>query len=262
MDLPGIGAEDTLAHFQKFLPPRLARLEDESDAWVMLTVLGPEAPRLLTPTLDLAETGFGPGDFGQIREGEEVEFSASAYGSFRLARNGEVNGQGWDLVLPTGKGMALRDALEKGGAVPLTETTLEILRVERGRPAFGRDMDNEILPMEAGIDSRAIDHGKGCYIGQEVVIRVRDRGHVNKELRGFLLGDAAVPRSGTELFQPDREKSSGWITTAVASPAMGEVIALGYARRGVEPGMILRVGSQDGPEAQVRGLGEAGWILD
>lgn len=262
MELPDVGAEGTAAHLKKFLPPRLARFEDQSEAWESLTVLGPEVPPLLTRVLGLGETGFGNEDFGRIHEGEEVAFSESSFGPFRLTRNGEFHGSGWDMVLPAGKGTRLREALDAEGAVPLTETTLELLRVERGRPAFGRDMDEEILPMEAGIATRAIDNEKGCYTGQEVVIRIRDRGHVNKELRGFLLGDTDLPRRGTELFQSDREKSSGWITTAVPSPAMGQVIALGYARRGIEPGMTLHVGSQDGPEAQVKGLGENGWILN
>ena len=262
LELPDVGVAATVAHFKKFLPPRLAKVEDQSEAWTTLTVLGPEAPAMLARVLDLSQTGFGADDMDGLREDEDVAFPGSAFGPFRMTGNGEAHGKGWDLVLPAARGAALREALDREGAVPLSESTLEILRVERGRPAFGRDMDDDILPMEAGITSRAIDNDKGCYAGQEVVIRIRDRGHVNKELRGFLLGDVKLPRRGTELFQPEREKSAGWITTPVSSPAMGQAIALGYARRGVEPGMILRVGSQDGPEAQVRGLGEAGWILD
>ena len=262
LELPHVGAEAAAAHFKKFLPPRLAKVEDQSEAWTTLTILGPEAPAMLVQTLGLAESGFGALDFGGVQEGEDVAFPESEFGPFRMTRNGEVHGQGWDLVLPSPRGQALRDALDRLGAVPLSETTLEVLRVERGRPAFGRDMDDEILPMEAGITSRAIDNDKGCYTGQEVVIRVRDRGQVNKHLRGFLLGDTDLPRRGVELYEPDREKSSGWITTPVSSPAMGQVIALGYARRGVEPGSTLRVGSQDGPVAQVRGLGDQGWVLD
>ena len=262
LDLPGVGFEGAVAHFKKFLPPRLAVIEDRSQDLSLLTLLGPEAPALLAKTA--ARMGFVGSVDGMeaLKEGEEFVLSGPENESLRVTRNGESHADGWDLLLSTRIAAEARDRLDGGGAVPLTEASLEILRIEKGRPAFGKDMDESTIPIEAGIQTRAIDHEKGCYTGQEVIIRIRDRGQVNKELRGFLLGDAQVQPRGQELFQPEGEKSIGWLTSSVVSPAFGETIALGYLRRGIEPGSAVRVGSRDGPGAQARALSEEGWILD
>jgi folate-binding protein YgfZ len=109
------------------------------------------------------------------------------------------------------------------------------LRVEAGRPAFGSDMDADTLPPEAGIDRRAIDHTKGCYTGQEVIVRIRDRGHVNRQLRRLELGDVPTPVEGSELLAADGSgKVVGRITSAVQSPRYRGVLALAYVARGVE----------------------------
>jgi len=262
LDLPWVGAEGALAHFKKFLPPRLAEVADRSTDLTLMTLLGPEAPALLKKVV--SRMGLAESVDGMVRlvEGEELLFPSPEGPAFRVTRSGESHAVGWDVLIPLAVAEELRVRLDAGGAIPLTEATLEILRVEKGRPAFGRDMDQNTIPTEAGIQSRAIDHEKGCYTGQEVIIRIRDRGHVNKELRGFLLGEAPCPPSGQELFRPGREKSVGWITSAVESPAFGQTVALGYLQRGVELGEEVRVGSLDGPRVQARALTDEGWILD
>jgi len=262
LDLPWMGVEGALAHFRKFLPPRLAQVADRSHELTLMTLLGPEAPSLLEQVasrMGLAGSGKG---MVTLVEGEELLFPSPEGQPFRVTRSGESHAVGWDVLLPVAVAEELRDRLDAGGAIPLTEATLETLRVEKGRPAFGKDMDQSTIPTEAGLQHRAIDHEKGCYTGQEVIIRIRDRGHVNKELRGFLLADASRPPSGQELFRPDKEKSVGWITSAVASPAFGQMVALGYLQRSVELGEEIRVGSLDGPRAQARALSDEGWILD
>jgi folate-binding protein YgfZ len=132
---------------------------------------------------------------------------------------------------------ALRKALEEGGAEEAGADAWEVLRVEAGRPAYGPDMDDGTIPVEAGIHDRAIDYQKGCYTGQEVIVRIRDRGHVNRTLRLLHLGDVNPPSPGSDLFDPtsDRpERAVGWITSAVRSPRFEETVALGYVRREVE----------------------------
>jgi folate-binding protein YgfZ len=176
--------------------------------------------------------------------------------------SGETLGKAWDLVISAGLAAEVRIRLEKGGAVPLSEVGLNTLRIEKGRPIFGKDMDEATIPLEAGIQGRAIDNNKGCYTGQEVIIRIRDRGQVNKLLRGVLLGDAPVPSRGQELFHPEREKSVGWVTSAAASPAFGQTVALGYLQRSVGPGEEVRLGGMEGPAGQVRALSDGGWVLD
>jgi hypothetical protein len=94
-------------------------------------------------------------------------------------------------------------------------------------------MDENTIPIEAGIQDRAIDSGKGCYTGQEVIVRIRDRGHVNRHLRQIMLGHAPTPAKGTELFEEGSEKAAGVVTSAVQSPRFGQTVALGYVKRGV-----------------------------
>jgi len=261
LDLPQVGAASATAHFKKFLPPRLAQVEDRSHDLVLLTLLGPEAPALLARTLSPMGFSLSMKVVAELSEGEELLYSHSGGATFRVSRTGQCHAPAWDLLLPEGMAAELGDRLMAGGIIPLTTSTMEILRVEKGRPAFGKDMDENTIPVEAGIQGRAIDYQKGCYTGQEVIIRIRDRGHVNKELRGLLLGDAPVPSSGQELFQTDRDKSLGWITSAVASPAFEQTAALGYLRRGVAPGEVVRLGGADGFEAQVRALNDDGWVV-
>lgn len=262
LELPSVGFGGAWAHFQKFLPPRLAKVEDRSDHLTLLTLLGPESPATLTKVVsELGVSGSVEG-MRDLNEGQELLLPSKGESFFRVTRNGEAHVEGWDLLLSTGIAEEVRGGLDENGAVPLTAGTMEILRVEKGRPAFGKDMDETTIPLEAGIQNRAIDNEKGCYTGQEVIIRIRDRGHVNKELRGLLLGNASVQDRGRELFQPHRDKSIGRVTSSVFSPAFGQTIGLGYLRRGVGPGTEVRVGQVDGPGVEVRALGEEGWILD
>jgi aminomethyltransferase len=262
LELPEVGTEPALAHFRKFLPPRLAQVVDRSEELARLTLLGPDIPGLL------AKAGSGMGWTGSVEsivgliEGEESLFRGSGGALFRVSRNGDVPNDGWDLLLPAPAVLELLDRLMALGALPLTEASRETLRIERGRPSFGKDMDADTIPLEAGIQRRAIDDRKGCYAGQEVVIRIRDRGHVNKELRGLLLGDVPVPSYGQELFLRGSGKAVGRVTSAVASPAFAQTIALGYLQWSIPPGDVVRLGAEDGPEAQVRALGDEGWILD
>src|SRR5204863_5002374 len=110
---------------------------------------------------------------------------------------------------------ALTSALAANDAAEIDEATAETLRIETGVPRFGRDMDEETIPLEAGIESRAISFTKGCYVGQEVIIRVLHRGHgrVARKLVGLLLsGDAAPDREA--VVQSDG-KDIGRVTSAV-----------------------------------------------
>jgi folate-binding protein YgfZ len=121
---------------------------------------------------------------------------------------------------------------------------VEVCRVESGRPRFGVDMTDDTIPLEAGIEDRAISLTKGCYVGQEIIIRVLHRGHgrVARRLVGLSLdASSEVPPRGTVIRSADRDV--GAVTSAVQSPTVGRVIALGYVHRDfVTPGTALRVG--------------------
>jgi aminomethyltransferase len=262
LDIPQAGFDGAAANFKKFLPPRLARVEDRSHDLVLLTLMGPESPSLLGKVTAAMGLAVPAKEVRALKEGEEILSALPSGHSFRVGRSGRSHAEGWDLLLSASMAEELADRMATQGAVPLTETSLNVLRIEKGRPAFGRDMDEDTIPLEAGIQDRAIDYEKGCYTGQEVIIRIRDRGQVNKELRGLLLGDLPVPAASQGVFNPQGEKSVGRVTSAVSSPAFGQTIALAYLRRGIHAGDVVRLGSGEGPEAQVRGLGDKGWILD
>ncbi len=261
LDLPSAGLEGALTHFRKFLPPRLAKVDDRSGEFDELSVFGPEAAAMLSEFLGTRGVVLSPETLSEVVEGEEFVVSPAA-DAIRILGSGETAAPGWDVLLSPGQADEAQAWLENAGVVPLAEADFELLRIERGRPVFGRDMDEDTIPVEAGIQGRAIDNDKGCYTGQEVIIRIRDRGQVNKALRGILLGDASPPPTGEELFLPGKEKSVGWVTSSVVSPAFGQTIALAYLRRAVTPGDDVRVGGQEGPAGLVRGLSDEGWILD
>ena len=111
--------------------------------------------------------------------------------------------------------------------------TFEVIRIERGVPRFLADMDETTIPLEAGIEDRAISFTKGCYVGQEIIVRVTHRGggRVAKRLVRWHAGDdaAVVPLRDAKLFASDRE--AGRVTSAAFSPGLNRVVGLGYLHR-------------------------------
>ena len=150
-----------------------------------------------------------------------------------------IRDSAWTLLGAVESVRAVWSALVEDGVTPAGLGVWSTLRVEAGRPAFGTDMDQDTLPPEAGIVDRAIDHTKGCYTGQEVIVRIRDRGHVNRHLRVLDLGDIPAPARGAELLAADGSgKSVGHLTSVVQSPRFDGVLAMGYVRRGVTDALL------------------------
>jgi tRNA-modifying protein YgfZ len=137
----------------------------------------------------------------------------------------------------------VRGALVDAGATPVGEATGEIVRVERGRPRYGVDIDEGTIPQEAGLNERAVSFTKGCYVGQETVARLYYRGKPNRHLRGlqFLAtpDSAAPPAPGEELRLGERPV--GHLSSVVESPRLG-TIALALVRREASPSDTLAVG--------------------
>jgi folate-binding protein YgfZ len=109
----------------------------------------------------------------------------------------------------------------------------EVMRIEQGIPRWGRELTEEIIPIEANLEQRAIDYQKGCYIGQEVISRMKMSGQTNKRLCGLISLDDIPLQPGMKLAPPSMaEKEVGWITSAARSERIGKEIALGYVKRG------------------------------
>lgn len=142
---------------------------------------------------------------------------------------------GIDLFVPTASLGAVADKLiaaaQQHGGRACGWSALDAARIEAGIPRFGAEMDETNLAPEAGIESRAISYTKGCYIGQEVIARIRTYGQVAKALRGLRFADdlAALPAKGDKLLVNGKEV--GYVASALRSPALNANIGLGYVRR-------------------------------
>src|SRR5947207_3369983 len=109
----------------------------------------------------------------------------------------------------------------------------EVMRIEQGIPRWGRELTSEIIPIEANLEQRTIDYQKGCYIGQEVISRIKMSGQTNKRLCGLISVDDIPLQPGMKLVAPSvPAKGVGWITSAARSETFGKEIALGYVKRG------------------------------
>jgi tRNA-modifying protein YgfZ len=144
---------------------------------------------------------------------------------------------GLDVLLDSSSKEAVQSALLEAGVVEVSEAAAEIVRVERGRPRYGIDLDESTIPQEAGLNERAVSFTKGCYVGQETVARLHYRGKPNRHLRGLRLSEPVEP--GAELRLGDR--SVGHLGSSVVSPALGP-IGLALVRREAEPGAAVEVG--------------------
>lgn len=224
LDVPRVALDGTEAMFRKSLPPRFARYESLHETVGLLTVAGPGARRAL-------EGGFGPlADGLTLVDGGPLEGGAAV-------APGIEQPPSWDVWAPWERLPALWDALASDGARPVGGGVWETLRIEGGHPRFGQDMDESTIPIEAGLGERAFDHAKGCYTGQEVIVRIRHRGRVNWHLRSLRFdGGGSV---GDELFAEGGDKVLGRVTSVADSPRFGGRAGLGYVRREVElPGRL------------------------
>lgn len=159
----------------------------------------------------------------------------AAWGELYVVNQPRVGVPGWEVYVPMAALEAAAETLRSaaaqlGGRLAGWEA-LETARIEAGIPRWGADLDESTLPPEAGLEARAISYTKGCYIGQEVIARIRTYGHVNRALCGLWLGEwrGALPARGERLFRDGRE--IGYVTSAARSPVLNAAIALGYVRR-------------------------------
>ena len=111
----------------------------------------------------------------------------------------------------------------------------EVFRIEQGIPRWGRELTDQIIPTEANLEATSIDYSKGCYIGQEVISRIKMSGQTNERLCGLVSVAGTPLRPGMRLVSRENEnKEAGWITSATRSPRLGKEIALGYVKRGFD----------------------------
>lgn len=230
-----------------------AAIADLSGSIGELGVYGTEAAERLAPLFGcaVAELSALPRYHAILRGTAELPLLCAA--------TAELGLPGFHLLGAPGELQALADRLTAAGGLTLSREAAEVLRVEAGTPLYGADLDEDRMPAEAGLDD-AVSFTKGCYLGQEVVVRLRDRGHLNRKLCGLRVEDGGPPPApGTRLGHPSRPLA-GIITSAVSSPRWG-TIALAYIHRSVwEPGTRFELIAPQ-PEPEDRRLGRTASVV-
>lgn len=148
---------------------------------------------------------------------------------------------GWDVWSDWASHDSVRSELSPAFAFT-DSVAAEVMRIEQGLPRWGRELTKEIIPIEANLEERTIDYEKGCYIGQEVISRMKMSGQTNKRLCGLISLHDVPLQQGMRLLPPATSgKEAGWITSATRSERVGKQIALGYVKRGFnDPGTRLK----------------------
>ena len=215
------------ARFEKFIIADDVQVIDVTADYGLFSVQGPQSDAVVRelgigwelPTQPLSFTSAKDTPFGELY-------------CMRISRGPAT---GFDIFVPAASLAMLWEklvyAVRAHGGRLCGWQALEITRIEAGIPRFGHDMDQANLAPEAGIEQRAISYTKGCYIGQEVISRIRAHGKVAKALRGLTLDASAplLPQKGDKIFC--NEKEVGYITSSTKSPLLQRKIALGYIRR-------------------------------
>jgi folate-binding protein YgfZ len=229
-----------LARLDQFIFTEDVQLGDVSDTFAATAVVGPRAAHTIAAAAEVSVEQLAclP-EHGNVR----IMFEGQPAIVLKTTDTGEG---GFDVLVAAEQVARLRERFHAAGAVDVDEGVAEALRLEAAIPRFHRDMDEETIPLEAGIESRAISMTKGCYVGQEVIIRVLHRGHgrVARRLVGLTMNGTAAPPAGAPVQAEGREIGS--VTSSAISPALGKPIALAYLHRDfVTAGTAVRVSDAD-----------------
>jgi folate-binding protein YgfZ len=238
--------QKTFEILDKFIIMDDATLTDETAATATLAIEGPRAEELVQELtqLKLAQLPAGAHEATALK-------SSGATIPCRVLRHSLFGFMGAEFLLPRESlaraWQTLAESARARGGSPIGYRALQMLRLEAGVPWFGADFDEHHIPHEAGIESTHISFTKGCYTGQEIVERVRSRGHVNRRLTGLRFETAEAPKPGAAVLAvhgnvPGTEiTEAGRVTSAAFSPLAGKAIGMAYLRReSLQPGVTLQ----------------------
>ena len=221
-DVPAATAASIAAKLDASIFSEDVRVEDRSARMAILSVVGPKSAALLA-RLDGADRSHI--DALPLRGGADA-------GAVTVARTDAAMLPSFDLLLPAHAVASTVEILGSAGAVAMSDELAEFLRIQAGRPAFGLDMDTDTIPLEAGLLDRAISTTKGCYVGQEIIIRVLHRGggRVARRLMKMEGRQAASAiAAGAAIIADGRDV--GIVTSTARDPERDRAIALGYVHR-------------------------------
>jgi folate-binding protein YgfZ len=199
------------------------RVADVTNQTAHITVQGIRAAQIVSAVLGVEAAAFGPTEAKQISwPRNEVSDDSTL---IRATHTGE---HGFDLIVKASQAASLWDALHAAGTRPVGYDALEMLRIEAGIPRYGIDMDETNVVTETALDD-AVSYTKGCYVGQEIIARIKYRGHVAKKLTGIKFAEAVKVEAGAAIKSLD-EKEIGRLTSTTYSPHLGRTLALGYLK--------------------------------
>jgi folate-binding protein YgfZ len=237
LDIPAAVRESLLQRLDQFIFTEDVQLGDLTASLGQVAVHGPRAAEVVQQVV----TGLdGLADWTQYRNAR-ARFNGSPVVTARIDQLGVP---GFTVYVDVDREADFIAQLERAGATRVGEDAMTAARVEAGYPLFGVDMNDDIIPLEAGIESRAISMSKGCYVGQEVIIRVLHRGHGRVVRRLVGLRSSGRVAAGARVHAGG--KDVGFVTSSADSPHLG-AIALGYVHRDfVEPGTAVEVEGDGG----------------
>ena len=213
---------------EKFIIMDDVTLTDETAEYGTVAIEGPQTPAIVHELANI--------DFAELPAlGHASASVASAAGeiSCRVIRSSLFGFPGIEFLVPRealgSLWGALAVAVRKHGGAPIGYRALNALRLEAGVPWFGVDFDERQIPHEAALENTHISFVKGCYTGQEIVERVRSRGHVNRRRAGLQFSATEPPVAGAPLTAAGAD--AGHVTSAAFSPLLGKAIGMGYVRR-------------------------------
>jgi|SRR5208282_2242798 folate-binding protein YgfZ len=221
--------EKVLQLFDHYIIADDVEIADVSDKLAAIGLTGPESRHVLE------RAGIALPDLAQLQFADVAWQEAGLQKSITLLRSGEEARESWQIWIDAKHSGelwdGLRDALVKAGARPTGTTALNLFRISRGIPQFGVDIRERDLPQETG-QARALNFTKGCYLGQEIVERIRSRGAVHRQFMSFVI-EGSLPEPGAKILT--EEKEVGEITSSAILPLPGgdRPVALGYLRREV-----------------------------
>jgi tRNA-modifying protein YgfZ len=194
--------ETLLTRLEKYAIADEVEFSDQTDELTLFHTLGPEFPKAILP------------------EGT-------------VSRSNRFDAEGHDLLVPVALKNVVTQLLQDK---VLEREQVETFRIESGIPEWGHELSEDVIPNEAGLDKRAVSYTKGCYVGQEVISRLKSMGHVNRNLCGVQLISGSTLTAGDKLAN-DSGQRIGTVTSAAKSDRLGGWIGLAYVRRNfVQPG--------------------------
>jgi folate-binding protein YgfZ len=231
IDTESVTHDSVLKLVERFTLAGDFRVVDLTEEMSLLSIQGANAAEVAAAVLGETLANLGRSAVATLDwQGEHLTV-------IRASHTGE---DGFDVFVPKSNAAALTTAIVSAGAQPVGIDAFETLRIEAGIPRYGIDMDETNVVTETNLDE-AVSFAKGCYIGQEIIARIKYRGHVAKKFTGLIFDGGVALKSGAKILSTE-DKEIGRITSSAFSPRLNRTIALGYVKYDyLKPGTSVKV---------------------